>query len=233
MNKIPLVLVPGLLCDARLWGHQLKYLDDIADMHVGDTQQDDSIGGMAKRILDAAPDQFALAGLSMGGYVSLEIMRQAPERVLKTALLDTSSRQDSDEQRRRRRGLISLTSTGKFKGVTPRLLPLLVHPDRMSDEALTQTIMDMASDVGQETFVNQQTAILNRVDSRPSLAAFEKPVLVICGREDELTPLDLSEETRDGLVNSRLCIIEECGHLSSMERPFATTALMRDWLLND
>ncbi|WP_420547069.1 alpha/beta fold hydrolase [Curvivirga sp.] len=232
MSKTPLVMVPGLLCDERLWGHQLKYLADVADMQVGDTIQDDSVEGMAKRILDNAPDKFALAGLSMGGYVSLEILRQAPERVLKLALIDTSSRQDSDEQKRRRRGLISLTSKGRFKGVTPRLLPMLIHPDRMEDEALTTTVMDMAAQVGQEAFVRQQTAILNRPDSRDDLSGYNIPSLVICGRQDEVTPLALSEESSSLLPNSRLCIIEECGHLATLERPFATTALMRDWLEN-
>lgn len=232
MEKTALVLVPGLLCDARLWGHQLHYLDDVAEMYVGDTLQDDNVGAMAARILDNAPEKFALAGLSMGGYVSLEIMRQAPERVSKVALIDTSSRQDSDEQKRRRRGLISLSSKGRFKGVTPKLLPLLIHADRMEDEDLTQTVMDMAADVGQEAFVRQQTAILGRPDSRADLSKYDIPSLVICGRQDELTPVELAEETVDGLPQGRLCIIEECGHLSTLERPFAVTALMRDWLMN-
>ncbi|MDX1738339.1 MAG: alpha/beta fold hydrolase [Alphaproteobacteria bacterium] len=232
MTKTPLVLIPGLLCDARLWTHQQNNLSDIADIHIGDTLQDESVGAMAERILDAAPERFALAGLSMGGYVSFEILRQAPERVTKLALLDTASRPDSDEQKRRRRGLISLTSKGKFKGVTPRLLPMLIHPERMEDETLTQTIMDMAQNVGQAAFVRQQTAILNRPDSRENLQDIKVPTLVICGRQDELTPVAISEETRAGIPDARLCIIEDCGHLSSLERPQATTALMRDWLEN-
>ena len=160
MAKTPLVLVPGLLCDDALWEPQIDWLSDIAEPTVGDTLQDDSLSNMAARILDAAPDRFALAGLSMGGYVCMEIMRQAPERVERLALLDTSGRADSAEQNRRRRGLIELAKIGKFKGVTPRLMPLLIHTERQQDTALTTCVIDMASRVGQRGFF---------CDSRPQL----------------------------------------------------------------
>lgn len=233
MTSSNLLLVPGLLCNGELWAHQTRYLSDIAEISIADTLSHDSVEDMAEHILEKAPGNFCLAGLSMGGYIAQEIVRQAPERVEKLALLDTSARPDSDEQRRRRKGLISLARTGKFKGVTPRLLPLLIHEDRLEDEELTEAIMEMAADVGQDAFLRQQTAILGRPDSRADLISIQVPTLVVCGRQDELTPLDLSEEMAAGIPDARLCIIEECGHLSTMERPFAVTALMRDWLLQD
>lgn len=232
-GKIPLILIPGLLCDDELWLHQQKYLADITDIQVGETRLDDALSTMAARILAAAPPKFSLAGLSMGGYVSLEIMRQAPDRVERLALLDTSARQDSADQAKRRRGLIELAEIGKFKGVTPRLLPLFIHKDRLDDESLTNAVMGMAENVGKDAFLRQQKAIQSRLDSVGLLAEIKVPTVVICGRQDAVTPLHLSEEIAAGIEGARLCVIEECGHLSSMERPHAVTALIRDWLLRD
>jgi pimeloyl-ACP methyl ester carboxylesterase len=129
MTAEPLILLPGLLCDARLWTHQSRDLADLSRPIVADLTGRDTVTDLARDVLAGAPERFALAGLSMGGYVAQEIMRQAPERVTRLALLDTSARADSAEQSERRRGLIRLAETGKFKGVTPRLLPLLIHPD--------------------------------------------------------------------------------------------------------
>ncbi|MBT5810093.1 MAG: alpha/beta fold hydrolase [Rhodospirillaceae bacterium] len=229
--KTPLMLVPGLLCDAALWSHQIAHLSDIADIAVAETTRDDNLTGMARRILAAAPPRFALAGLSMGGYVCFEIMRQAPERVTRLALLDTAASPDDAARAATRRGLIELAEKGRFKGVTPRLMPMFVHPDRLQDEALTGAIMRMAESVGKDAFLRQQKAILGRSDSRPGLTDIDVPVMVVCGRQDLATPLESSEEIASLTPGARLCVIEECGHLSSMERPHAVTALMRDWLL--
>lgn len=130
MTKLPLILLPGLLCDGALWAHQSRYLEEVADVSVADLTRHDGVAAMAAAVLEAAPPRFAVAGLSMGGYVALEIARQAPDRVVKLALLDTNARADTDEQRRRRRGLMALANQGEFRGVTPRLLPMLIHPSR-------------------------------------------------------------------------------------------------------
>lgn len=233
LSKIPLILVPGLLCDDALWAPQLKWLSDIADMSIGETQIDDGFPEMAERILDAAPSRFALAGLSMGGYVCMEIMKQAPERIDRLALFDTSGRADTADQTKRRKALIELATIGKFKGVTPRLLPLLIHKDRQNDEDLTGTVIEMAGRVGQAGFLRQQTAIMHRPDRRAEMVMYDLPTLVVCGRQDALTPLDLHEEMAELIPQARLCLIEECGHLSTLEQPHAATALMRDWLLRD
>jgi pimeloyl-ACP methyl ester carboxylesterase len=232
-EKTPLVLVPGLLCDAALWDHQARHLRDIADISVGETTRDETMPAMARRVLAAAPRSFALAGLSMGGYVCLEIMRQAPERVRRLALLDTAAIADDADKRAQRQDLITLAETGKFKGVTPRLLPLLIHPERLEDAALTQAVMAMAGRVGKAAFLLQQRAILSRMDSRPSLGAIDVPTLVLCGRQDALTPVARHEEMASAIRGARLSIIEDCGHLSTMERPEAATAVMRDWLLRN
>ncbi|MBP5855761.1 alpha/beta fold hydrolase [Marivibrio halodurans] len=232
-DRTPLVLVPGLLLTDGMWAHQTRHLADIADIVVADTLRDDSIDAMADRLLAEAPARFALAGLSMGGYVAMAVVRKAPERVTKLALMDTQARPDTAEATRRRQGLIALSDQGKFKGVTPRLLPMLVHEERLEDKSLVDPIMTMAEAVGQAGFVRQQTAIIGRPDARPGLAEVACPTLVLCGRQDALTPLALHEEMAALVPGARLAVIEECGHLPTLERPHAATTLMRDWLLHE
>jgi pimeloyl-ACP methyl ester carboxylesterase len=185
---------------------------------------------MARAVLDAAPERFALAGLSMGGYVALEIMRDAPERVARLALLDTSARADTPEQTATRRKLIELSQKGRFDEVPYRLLPNIVHPDRLDDDRLTSTVFAMAKAVGSEAFVRQEESIIGRPDSRADLRDIACPTLLLCGREDALTPMHLHEEMADLLPDSRLRVIEKCGHLSALERPEGVTTALREWL---
>jgi pimeloyl-ACP methyl ester carboxylesterase len=226
-----LVLLPGLLCDAALWAPQVNALRGLADpIMIGDLTRHDTMAGMAEAILAEAPPRFALAGLSMGGYCAQEIMRRAPERVTRLALLDTSARADSDEQRARRRGLIELAQKGQFKGVTPRLLPLLIHPDRLQDEALTRTVTGMAERIGKAAFLRQQKAIIGRPDGRPDLARIDCPTLILVGRQDALTPVALHEEMAAGIPGARLIVIEDSGHLTTIERPDPVNSALEEWL---
>ena len=231
--KTPLILLPGLLCDATLWRHQCDNLADIAAIRVADLTGHDSVGEMADTVLAAAPARFALAGLSMGGYVALEVMRRAPERVSRLALLDSSARADTPQQSGRRREFIALAGKGRFKGVTPRLLPLFIHPDRLGDGALTGAVTAMAEAVGKDAFVRQQRAVLGRPDGRADLARIACPTLVLCGRQDEPTPLKVHQEMAAAIPDARLVVIEDCGHLSTLERPEAVTLAMRQWLTEE
>lgn len=227
---LPVLFLPGLLCDADLWTAQLNGFSAERPVAVASLAGADSVAGLAEAALAAAPPRFALAGLSMGGYVALEIMRRAPERVAGLALLDTSARPDTEEQSRRRRALIALARTGKFKGVTPRLLPLLLHPARLEDPVLTGRVMAMAARIGRDAFLRQQTAILGRPDSRPDLPGIGCPTVVVCGRHDELTPLPVSEEMAGLIPGAELVVVEDSGHLSTMERPEAVNAALAAWL---
>ena len=226
----PLILIPGLLCDERLWAHQVKSLSDIANPVVAGIPTGDSVGGMARDVLRRAPETFALAGLSMGGYVALEIMRQAPGRVTALALLDTSARADTPGQTRARLELLKLAESGRFAEVPRRLLPRILHPSRLADEALVSTVVDMASVVGQKAFERQERAIMERPDSRGDLASISCPTLVLCGSEDELTPPYLHEEMAKRIPGARLQLVEKCGHLSTLEQPARVNEAMRDWL---
>ena len=225
-----LLLLPGLLCNERLWAEQVKNLSDIADVIVVDMTQDQTLEDMARRVLSCTDCSFALAGLSMGGYVALEVMRQAPTRVERLALLDTSARSDTLEQTARRKDLIDQVDRGEFKGVSLKLLPVFIHADRLSDEELVADIRAMLVSVGKDTFLRQQQAIMRRPDSRSSLGDIECPTIVICGREDVLTPRDLSEEIAENIPNAELFLIDHCGHLSTMERSEEVNALLRAWL---
>jgi pimeloyl-ACP methyl ester carboxylesterase len=229
-GKPTLILVPGLLCSARLWAAQIDGLSDLADIAVADMTRDDTMAGMAQRVLDCTDGTFSLAGLSMGGYVAMEVMRRAPERVERLALLDTGARADTEEQTIRRRDLIGLADRGEFKAVSPKLLPLFVHPDRLADKAMVDAISKMADSVGKDAFLRQQQAIMHRPDSRPGLAAIACPTLVVCGREDVLTPPELSEEIAGLVPGADFVLIEGCGHLSTMERPDDVNAALRSWM---
>jgi pimeloyl-ACP methyl ester carboxylesterase len=224
------VLLPGLLCDPDLWSHQVAHLGEVATPAVLDLTGADSMAALACAVLDRSPDRFALAGLSMGGYVALEIMRRAPDRVVKLALLDTNAREDTPEQTARRNALVAISEKGGFERIVPTMLPNLVHPDRLEDWELVTRVEGMAAKVGPAAFRRQQAAIMGRLDSRPHLPAIACPTLVLCGRQDALTPPALHAEMAAGIPGARLAVIEDCGHLSSLERPQAVTALLRDWL---
>lgn len=231
-NKTPLILLPGTLCDQTLWHHQLDHLADIAEMSVGDLTQHDSVAKMARSVLRSAPERFALAGLSLGGIVAFEIMRQAPERVTKLALLDTNPRPIRPTQIPIWQSYVRLATNGQFGDITARhLLPGLIHPDRQQDKSLTTAIEQMADNIGPEAFVRQARAVTTRPDSRPGLPHIACPTLVVVGRQDALCSLDLHEEIAGAIPKATLVIVEQCGHLSSLERPQAVTALLRYWLL--
>jgi pimeloyl-ACP methyl ester carboxylesterase len=228
-----LVLLPGLLCDRALWEPQIAALSDASVPWVADLTRDDSFPSMATRILAEAPaERFALAGLSMGGYVAMEIMRQAPERVTRLALLDTRSTLDTPEETARRHELMRLAQTERgFTPITTRMLPLLVHPARAREEPLVRVIREMAERIGVEAYLRHQNAIMSRPDFRPDLRRIEWPTLVLCGRQDALTPLEKHEEIVRLIRTARLAIIERCGHLSTLERPYEVNVALRDWLV--
>ncbi len=197
--KQGLVLVPGLLCDGLMWRPQLAALAAVADCWVADHTRSETMAGVAADVLRDAPfEKFALAGLSMGGYVALEMMRQAAHR--------------------------------RFLGITHALLPLLVHRSHLANQELVSTIREMAKNTGKDAFIRQERATISRADSLPLLSRIACPTLVVCGRQDALTPLERHEEMAARISGSRLEIVEECGHLSTMERPAETSAALARWL---
>lgn len=232
MQKKPaLVLIPGLLCDAQLWQPQVENLGDIADIWIADHTRSDTMAGVARDVLADAPfPSFAVAGLSMGGYIALEIMRQAPRRITRLALLDTAATAELPQQTQMRRELIALAERGEFARVSEMLLPLLIHPSRLAERALTDVVRSMASNTGKDAFVRQQKAIMSRAESLSLLPTIDCPTLVLCGRQDERTPPARHEEMAAAIKGASLEIIEDCGHLSTLEQPAQVNAALRRWL---
>jgi len=230
MPRAPLILLPGLLNTRRLFDRQIADLADIADITVPELFHHDSVGAMAEAALAEAPPRFALGGFSMGGYVAFEILRRAAQRVERLALIDTQATPDSAETTQRRRGFIEHSRIGRFHGVQRSLLPQFVHPAHLDDQAVTQPIFDMATEIGAAGFEREQTAIMARPDSRPLLVEIDVPTVVIVGRQDQTTPLKRSQEMATDIANARLVVIEECGHMSPLERPAEVSAALRRWL---
>ena len=197
---------------------------------VGQHSLHESMADIARSILASAPDRFALIGLSMGGYVSFEIMRQAPERVVKLALLDTSARPDSAEQTANRRAQISQSGNVPVGTLVDAMFPRLVHASRHGDARLRQVLRLMAEEVGGTGFVRQQMAIIGRPDSRPTLGAIRCPTLVLVGDGDALTPPPVAEEIAKGIEGATLVKVPECGHCSTLECPEQVTRALMDFL---
>lgn len=229
--KRPVVFLPGLLCDAQLWQPQVDGLAAQIQPWVADLTHDDTMGGMARRVLAEAPfEKFALAGLSMGGYVAMEMLRQAPGRVERLALLDTQARAEAPEARERRLALIALAHQGKFPAVIERLLPLELHAPHLADARLVGIIKAMARNVGIDGYLRQQNAIMHRADSRELLKSVGCPALVLCGEHDQLTPRDRHDEMAALIPGAALVVLPECGHMSTLEKPLEVNRALSAWL---
>ena len=229
-HSLPVVLVPGLNCSARLYAEQIPALWRFGPVMVADHTRDTSIPAIARRILAAAPPLFALAGLSMGGYIAFEIMRQAPQRVAKLALMDTGARPETAEQTARRQGPMAMARAGKLIEVADESFVFFVHPNRYDDVTLRDVVRAMAEDIGAQAFLRQQQAIMTRPDSRPGLSAIACPTLVLVGEQDRGTPPELAQEIAAAIAGARLVTVPDCGHLSTIERPQAVTKALVEWM---
>ena len=229
-NTMPILLVPGLASSPRIFAPLAPALWRFGPVTVANHIRDGSMGAIARRILAEAPPRFALAGHSMGGYIAFEIMRQAPQRVAKLALINTQARPDTPEATARRRGQIARAKSGDYHAVLEELFAGFVHPSRRDDPALRQLVHDMGDDIGAEAFVRQQTAAMSRPDSRPTLAWIKCPTLVLSGDEDNTIPNSLSVEMADGIHGAKLTILSNCGHLPQPEQPEATAEALVEWL---
>ena len=220
------IFIPGLLCTEFLFAKQRAALSNAG--LIGDTRQHDSINGMAQLALDQCPGALLPVGLSMGGYVALEMARLAPERIAGMALLSTNAGVDNDERANERRQAIKLATHKGFKGITRSFLFQFISKTAHVDSVLADNILAMASEVGRSGFVRQQTAILGRRDQRDTLKDFDAPVLVLCGTSDVLTPPKFSIEMADLAPDATLTLLDGIGHLSALEAPGAVTTALHD-----
>ena len=224
MVTTPVIFLPGSLCDERVFADQLREIDQPCE--VADLTLDDSIAAMAIRVLLAAPPRFALVGLSMGGIVASEIARVAPERVLAMALLDTNLGVADELQLRTRRRWASDVRSGRFAQVVEELVPALT----ISPEAHGPLIVEMATAVGPAGFLRQNEALLHRRDQQSSVSRFQGPILIACGSDDRLCSPRVHADLAARFAHARLLVVEQAGHLSSIDQPEALTSGLTDWL---
>ena len=226
----PILLVPGLASSARIYAPVIPALWRLGPVMVANHIRDDSMAAIARRVLSEAPPRFALAGHSMGGYIALEIMRQAPERVAKLALINTQARPDTAEATARRRGLMERARRGELRAIREESFPELVHPSRRNDAGILALVHAQDEDVGVEGYLRQQAAIISRVDSRPTLSTIKCPTLVLTGAHDNTIPNAFSREMAEGIAGARLVVLANCGHLPQPEQPEATAQALVEWL---
>lgn len=226
---IPLVLIPGMMCDARMWGGLPALLQPRQVLHVVPVQAD-TVQALAAHVLATAPPRFALAGLSMGGIVAMEVLRQAPTRVERLALLDTNPRAETREVQANRARQIDRALSGDLAGVLrDEMKPNYLFPGPDRDDILT-LCMDMALSLGPETFAFQSRALRDRPDQQVTLAAFKGPALVLMGAGDKLCPRDRHDLMHALMPQSQLAIIEGAGHLPTLEQPSRTFDELIRWL---
>jgi pimeloyl-ACP methyl ester carboxylesterase len=235
-NPASLVLVPGLMCDDTVWSHQIQALGASGhDVQVASHALSDSLGAMAERILNMAPPLFALAGHSMGGRVALEVVARAPERVLRLALLDTGfeALAPGEAGERERAGRLRLLEMARHEGMLVMARDWargMVHPARLTDTALMDSIHAMIACAGVAQFEAQIRALLARPDRTRLLAELRLPTLVLCGRDDGWSPLARHQQMAGLIQGSELVDVPDCGHMSTMERPAAVSAALGAWL---
>lgn len=217
-----ILLLPGMMCDERLWERQITALSE--PVYIADTTQADNFSDMAAQVLSAAPERFGMAGLSMGGILAFEIWRQAPDRVSHLALLDTNPHPDDPGKKAIRNEQIEAAASGKLEQLAVESLkPLYLGEKHRDDAELLDTILDMALTLGPDVFERQSLAVMNRQDSVATLTTITCPTTVICGREDAICPLQFHELMADEIPNANLVVVDDCGHMSSMEQPKVIT----------
>lgn len=223
------VFIPGLACTGALFGLQISTFKE-RPIIIAETCDQDTIEAMATRLLAHAPERFALVGLSMGGYVALEVIRQAPDRISRLALMNTNARNDAPPQTQLRHALMEITRKGGYHKIAAMQYSQIVHPAHHDDTALKNIVFDMATDIGPDNYLRQQNAIINRRDQRPNLPAIKCPCIIVAGEQDNLIPHDRCVEMHKAISQSKLHVIPDCGHLSTLEHPVHTSELLQDWL---
>lgn len=235
MSTPPLILVPGFVCDQTVWEHQEAELRKRTAVTIADHHDLDSLPKMAAAILERAPARFAIAGHSMGGRVALEVFRQAQDRIAGIALMDTAfaarqSGETGEQEAAHRYSLLEITKKRGMRSMAAVWSQKMVHPDRLSDSSLMDAIHDMIARKTPAIFAAQIEALLERPDATPLLEQIRCPAMVLCGRQDSWSALAVHEQMAARIQGSRLVVIENCGHMSTMERPVELTAAMLEWL---
>lgn len=227
---LPLLLLPGMMCDARLFAPQVEALSVRGPVTVGDISASDCIATLAEALLADAPPLFALGGLSMGGIVAMEMIRQAPERIAKLCLMDTNPMAEADNMKARRGPQIAKAQAGQLDHVMRDEMKPNYLTEGPQRAGILDLCMEMALDLGADAFVRQSVALRDRRDQCDTLRGVTVPTLVLCGREDRLCPVARHTLMHELVKGSALEIIEGAGHLPTLEQPQHTTAALIRWM---
>jgi pimeloyl-ACP methyl ester carboxylesterase len=235
MRRDTVVFLPGLLCDRAVWEFQVAALAGRYDCVVPEYGAADSLAAMAQSALEAAPPRFSLIGHSMGGRVALEVMRTAPHRVVRLALLDTGFQarpegEIGEAEARKRYRLLDIALSQGMRVMGREWLQGMVHPERLQDRALIESILEMIGRNTPGVFASQIRALLNRPSAKEVLGAIRCPTLILCGRQDGWSPLARHEEMARMIAGARLAVIEDSGHMITLERPAVVAAALESWL---
>lgn len=229
-TEATLVFIPGLLCDDAVWAHAAGRIGQYMPVAIADLLTQDAITAMAEDTLAAHPGQLLVAGHSMGARVALEMIRLAPQRIERLALLDTGVHPRREGEEIRRRELVDLAYSQGMRALAERWLPPMVHPERHNDRELMATLRAMVERMTPQLHERQIQALLNRPDAAPLLPTIQCPTLVAVGRQDAWSPLSQHEEMQRQIANARLAVIEDAGHFAPLEQPAAVMAALEQWL---
>jgi pimeloyl-ACP methyl ester carboxylesterase len=227
--SLPIVLITGQLLTDAVWQPLLDQWPG-REVLIADNRSDDTIEGFAQRLLHNAPPKFVLVGHAMGGFVAFEVMRRAPDRVAKLALIATLASADGPTQTARRQGYIDLVTNGQFDQVVEERIPILFPEEKREDEHLLAIARMMAADTGADTFLAQQRAIMARIDSRPRLGEIGVPTLLIWGEKDGITSRAHHDEIVEAIPGARLEVVPGVGHLPTVEAPEVVAGLLSDFI---
>jgi pimeloyl-ACP methyl ester carboxylesterase len=229
MNE-PLVLLPGMMCDARLFGPQIAELSADTAVMVAPITQGERIEEIASSLLDQLPKRFALAGLSMGGIVAMEILRRAPDRITRIALMDTNPLAETPVNAANREPQIVKVRSGRLMEIMrDEMKPNYLAPGPYRGEVL-DLVMEMAETLGPDVFIRQSRALQRRKDQQATLRKCKVPTLVLCGAHDQLCPVKRHTFMAELIPFAELVVLENAGHLPTLEQPGETTAALRTWM---
>jgi pimeloyl-ACP methyl ester carboxylesterase len=235
MTHLPLLLVPGLMCDHTVWDPLLPQLSLVQACVVVDHGEADSLVQMANQVLQDAPPRFCMAGHSMGARVALEVLRLAPDRVAGVALLDTGylpklSGSAGEEEVRKRMHLLQIAQDQGVRAMATEWVQGMVHPERLKDQELIERILTMFDRKTAKIFAHQLHALIHRLDASDVLSSLRVPTLILCGRQDTWSPPSQHEAMHQLAPHATLAVIEEAGHMAPMEQPELVSAEILRWL---
>lgn len=228
--KENLVLIPGSLCDERVWGNQRRDLADVANIYIPHLHGYNSLVAMAEAVLAEAPENFALAGFSMGGRVALEIWRLAPERITRLALIDASVHPVAEGEAERRRPQIELAKKDGMAALAEWWNPKIVHPSKLEDAEYMALLKDMAMTFSPDDYEKEVQALLNRPDPRGLLGSIDVPVLILAGEQDPLSSPERNRAIAEAIPGARLLLLAGAAHFPTLEQPHEVSSALREWL---